>query len=91
MFYLVITYIKLPLPTSGAMNTELRDRSPLHMLPYPTHAHPRMSAHMHSISQPNPNDLNFWKYHEIQGLISFLANVCACNRVWHTAITKIKA
>ena len=45
------------------MITRLQGRSPLHMLPYPTHAHPTMSAQRHENSQPNPSDHNFWKYH----------------------------
>ena len=35
-FSLVITFLKLPLPTRGTMIVELQDRIPLHMLPYPT-------------------------------------------------------
>lgn len=89
VFYLVISYIKLPLPTHGTMIIWLWDRSPLHMLPYHTHAHPTMSAHRHANTQPNLNDHNFSKYQGRSGLASHPKNVCTCTRVWHTAIMKI--
>ena len=63
VFSLVITYIKLLLPTHDVMIVGLQDRSPLHMLPYPTHAHPMTSARGHAYSHPNPNDQNFQKRH----------------------------
>ena len=47
-FYLVITYLELPLPTHGAMIIGLQERSPLHMLSYFTHDHPMKSAYGHA-------------------------------------------
>ena len=52
-----------PPSTSSVINVELRDRRPLQMLPYPTHAHPIASAHGHAYSHPKPNDQNFQKRH----------------------------
>lgn len=60
------------------------------MLPYPTHAHPTMSAHRHANSQPNSNDLNSGKPTEIPRLTRHFANVCVGTRVWCTTIMKIK-
>ena len=72
------------------MITRLWDRSLLHMLPYPTHAHHMKSAHGHAYSHPNPDDHSFQKYHGRSGLASHPTNVRARTRVWRTTITKIK-
>ena len=88
-FYLVITYIKLPLPTHDTMIIRLWDGSPLHMLPYPTHVHPTTGACGHAYSHPNPNDHNFRKNHKKSRLASLLTNVRARTRVWRTTIMKI--
>ena len=71
------------------MSARLQDRSPLHMLPYPTHAYPTMSARRHANSQPNPNDHNFWKYRLRLGLATHLTSVHTCTHAWHTTIMKI--
>ncbi len=64
--YLIITYIKLPLPTLWHHDTRLWDRSPLHMLPYPTHAHPMTSARRLANSQPIPMITTSSKFMEEQ-------------------------
>ena len=71
------------------MITRLLDRSPLHMLPYPNHAHPTPSACGHAYSHPNPNDHNFWQIHGRSSLASHPTNVRVHTRVWRTTITKI--
>ena len=78
MFSLIITYIKLILPTHDVMIVGLQDRSPLHMLPYPTHAHPTMSARRHANSQPNPIDHNLRKYHGRSGPSGHPTDVHVC-------------
>ena len=90
-FSLIITYIKLHIlrHTCGVMIARLRDISPLHMLPYPTHAHPTTSARGHAYSHPNLNDQNFQKRHGRSRPASPLTNVRARTRVWRTTITKI--
>ena len=77
------------MPTLWDKVTKLLDRSPHHMLPYPTHAHPLTSSHGHAYSQPNPNDHNFQKYHGRLRLASPLKNVHAHTHVWCTTIMKI--
>ena len=60
------------------MSARLQDRSPLHMLPYPTHTHPTMSARRHANSQPNPNDHNFRKNHGRSGPSGHPTDVHVC-------------